>query len=210
MDFDIQLIIKRLKEEAEKNDTSLNQFLINNNLPRYLIDNMKKGRVPSIETIYNFAEKANCSVDYLLGRTDIKEFVKTPTSVTQIPVFKQKAAAGFGKESIDDNSDPPEPKWFYEDQIPAGTKYGVVIEGDSMENKFHDGQTVFVRLSDDCPDGSYGIFTITDNEGTKVFFKQKQMQPDGSYVLHSLNKKEYKDISDFKNKIVRCVAVVVM
>lgn len=175
------------------------------------ISDWKSGRSkPNAETLVKIADYFDCSVDYLLGRTNVKGLVKTPTSVMEIPVFKQKAAAGFGKESIDDNFDPPEQKWFYEDQIPAGTKYGVIIEGDSMENKFHDGQTVFVKLSDDCPDGSYGIFTITDDEGTKVFFKQKQMQSDGSYVLHSLNTKKYKNISDFNNKIVKCVAVVVM
>lgn len=170
----------------------------------------KSGRSkPNAETLVKVADYFTCSVDYLLGRTNMKEFVKTPTSVTQVSIFKQKAAAGFGKESVDDNVDMPELKWFYEDQIPSGTKYGIIIEGDSMEKKFYDGQTVFVRLSDDCPDGGYGIFTITDDEGTKVFFKQKIMQSDGSYVLHSLNEKKYKDISDFENKIVKCVAVVV-
>lgn len=174
------------------------------------ISDWKSGRSkPNAEALVKIANHFTCSVDYLLGRTNMKEFVKTPTSVMQIPIFKQKAAAGLGKESINDNFDLPEQKWFYEDQIPAGIKYGVIIEGDSMENKFHDGQTVFVKLSDDCPDGSYGIFTITDDEGTKVFFKQKKMRSDGSYVLHSLNNK-YKDISDFENKIVKCVAVVIM
>lgn len=174
------------------------------------ISDWKNGRSkPTAETLIKIADYFSCSVDYLLGRTNVKEFIKTPTSVIQIPVFSQKAAAGLGKESVDDNIDPPEQKWFYEDQIPFGTKYGIIIEGDSMEKKFHDGQTVFVKLSDDCPDGSYGIFTITDNEGTKVYFKQKVMQPDGSYVLHSLNEKKYKDISDFQNKIVKCVAVAV-
>lgn len=171
----------------------------------------KNGRSkPNAETLVKIADYFACSVDYLLGRTSVKEFVKIPTSVIQIPIFMQRAAAGIGKESVDDNINPPEQKWFYEDQIPSGTEYGIIIEGDSMEKKFHDNQIVFVKLSDDCPDGSYGIFTITDNEGTKVFFKQKQIQADGSYVLHSLNEKKYKDISDFKNKIVKCVAVVII
>lgn len=175
------------------------------------ISDWKSGRSkPNAQTLVKIADYFNCSVDYLLGRTNMKEFVKTPTSIIQIPIFTQKAAAGFGKETIEDIIEPPKQKWFYKDQIPSGTQYGIIIEGDSMENKFHDGQTIFVQLSDDCPDGSYGIFTITDDEGTKVFFKQKVMQSDGSYVLHSLNKDKYKDISDFKNKIVRCVAVAVL
>ena len=44
-----------------------------------------------------------------------------------------------------------------------------------MEPKFHNGQTIFVKLSSDCSDGQYGIFKITDGYETKVYFKQKQM-----------------------------------
>ena len=71
-----------------------------------------------------------------------------------------------------------------------------------MEKKFHDGQIVFVRLSDDCSDGSYGIFTITDKDGIKVFFKQKKMQADGSYVLHSLNEKNIRIFLTLKIKLL--------
>ena len=156
--------------------------------------NPDKNAQPSADALIKIADYFGCSVDYLLDRTNMKEFVRTPTSVTQIPIFSQKAAAGFGKESVEDVLEPPEMKWFYEDQVPQGAKYGVMIEGDSMEPKFYDGQTVFVKLVNDCPDGSYGIFTITDSDETKVYFKQKHMKPDGSYVLHSLNEKKYKDI----------------
>ena len=175
------------------------------------ISDWKSGRSkPSAETLIKIAEYFDCSIDYLLGRTDMKEFVKTPTSVIQIPILSQKAAAGLGKESLDDSVEPLQLKWFYEEQVPKGAKYGIIIEGDSMENKFHDGQVIFVKLVNGCSDGDYGIFTITDKDGTDVYFKQKQMKFDGSYVLHSLNDKKYQDISDFKNKIVKCVAVAVI
>lgn len=204
--LDLTNLLNLLKEDGAAAGLSKDTGISSGN-----ISDWKSGRSkPNAETLIKIAEYFSCSVDYLLGRTNMKEFVKTPTSVMQIPILPQKAAAGLGKQSIIDNIDQPELKWFYEDQIPSGTKYGIVIEGDSMEKKFHDGQIVFVKLVDDCLDGEYGIFTITDDDGTKVFFKQKIMQSDGSYVLHSLNEKKYKNISNFKNKIIKCVAVVVM
>lgn len=197
-----------LKGYGEKSKLSERTGISTGNISDWF--NPDKNAQPSADALVKIADHFECSVDYLLDRTTMKEFVKTPTSVIQIPIFSQKAAAGLGKESIEDAPEPPELKWFYEDQVPQGKIYGVIIEGDSMEPKFSSGQTVFVKLTNDCPDGSYGIFTITDNESTKVFFKQKKIQADGSYVLHSLNEKKYKDILDFENKIVKCVAVVVL
>ena len=194
-----------LKERGASENLSRNTGISSGN-----ISDWKSGRSkPSAETLIKIADYFECSVDYLLGRTNVKEFVRTPMNIIQIPIFSQKAAAGLGKECID-NSKISELKWFYEYQIPRGVNYGVIIEGDSMEPKFHSGQTVFVKLADDCADGNYGIFTITESNETKVYFKQKQMKSDGSYVLHSLNEKKYKDISDFKDKIVKCVAVAVI
>ena len=44
MNFDIQLMIERIKEIAENKDTSLNKFLLNNDLLTYLVDNMRKSK----------------------------------------------------------------------------------------------------------------------------------------------------------------------
>lgn len=165
----------------------------------------KSGRSkPNAESLVKMAQALECSVDYLLGRTNMKEFVKNPSNVIRIPVLPQKAAAGLGKEVTDDSFDPPEDKWFYEDQVPFGTDYGIVIEGDSMETRFQDGQIIFVKLADDCNDSWFGIFCNTDNN--KVVFKQKIMTGEHSYKLHSLNHKKYKDIIDEKYK---CVAILV-
>lgn len=211
MNFDIQLIIERLKKEAEKNDTSLNQFLLNNNLPKYLVDNMKKGRIPNIEAIYNFAERANCSVDYLLGRTDIKEVITNKSSdIIPIPILEQKAAAGLGIQTNDYSEYIREYKFFDKFKIPSETEYGIIIEGDSMEPEFKDGQVIFIRLLDDCDHNDYGVFCITEDEITKVVFKRKILLQDGSYCLRSVNP-DYEDIGGFnETKICRCVAKLVL
>lgn len=129
------------------------------------ISDWKSGRSkPSADALIKIADYYSCSVDYLLGRTDMKYFVKTPANVIQIPVLQQKAAAGLGKEATDESFEPPEWRWFYQEQVPKGAEYGIIIEGDSMEPRFHDGQTIFVKLSNDCNESWFGIFCITDDD----------------------------------------------
>lgn len=57
---------------AEKN-LSKNKLLANVGLGKSLFDNMKKGKVPSVDRISLIADYLGCSVDYLLGRTDNPE-----------------------------------------------------------------------------------------------------------------------------------------
>lgn len=210
MSFDIHLIIQRIKEEAEKNDTSLNQFLINNSLPPHLVDNMKRGRIPNIETIYNFAEKANCSVDYLLGLTDVEKRVTSKSNIIPIPILKQRAAAGLGIETNDYSKYIDEYRFFDKTQIPGETQFGIIIEGDSMETTYKSGQIIFVKKLDDCDYNDFGIFCITEDDITKVVFKKKILLEDGSYCLRSINP-DYKDIGGFSEmKICRCVAKMVL
>lgn len=146
MSFDIHLTIQRIKEEAEKNDTSLNQFLINNSLPQHLVDNMKRGRIPNIETIYNFAEKANCSVDYLLGLTDVEKITSEPTTIYRFPVFRQEAAAGVGRLDVSDGYSMEN---FTINNLPNEATFIMEIAGESMYDEktdylIHTGSKVFV------------------------------------------------------------------
>jgi len=78
-----------------------------------------------------------------------------------------------------------------------------------MEPKFSNGQTVFIKLQDDCPDGSYGVFAITDIYETMVVFKQKVMISKTHFYLHSLNN-TFPDITDLANKICKCIGVVLL
>lgn len=174
------------------------------------ISDWKSGRsVPSADALVKISKTFNCSVDYLLGLTDVENIYVESSDVISIPIMNQKAAAGLGKETNDLSDIEYEARWFPSEKIPVGTQYGIIIEGDSMETKFHDGQIVFVKLTDDCNDGEYGIFNITESDVTKVYFKQKKMLSNYTYKLHSLNPNS-PDITDFNNKTCRCIAVALM
>jgi transcriptional regulator with XRE-family HTH domain len=69
---DIQLMIKRIDDTAQKYGLSRNQFLIKCD-SKYYVDNLLKGTVPKIDTIERIADYYNVSIDYLVGRTDNPE-----------------------------------------------------------------------------------------------------------------------------------------
>lgn len=67
--YNLQIVEHRIMEIATTNHLSKNQLLKNAGLNKSLFDNMKKGQIPSIEKIHKIANYLDCSVDYLLGRT---------------------------------------------------------------------------------------------------------------------------------------------
>lgn len=61
----------------------------------------KSGRSkPNAETLVKVANYFDCSVDYLLGRTNIKKVNSEPITIYRFPVFYQSAAAGVGRLDV--------------------------------------------------------------------------------------------------------------
>lgn len=107
--------------------------------------------------------------------------------MVQIKVYEQPAAAGLGNY-LD------EPAFHVEQYptkvIPAGTDFGVIISGDSMEPKIHDGGTVFVQAMPAIDPGKIGIFVLNG----KAYCKKLAVDQDNRQIrLVSLNPK-YEDI----------------
>lgn len=198
----------KLQERGSKAELSRKTGISTGNISDWF--NPNKNAQPSVENIVKISKALNCSVDYLLGLTDVEYTVTRNSSIIPIPILSQTAAAGLGKETNHLSNETPKIEWFDRRVVPDNAEYGIIIEGDSMETKFHNGQIVFVKLADDCPNNQYGIFTISEDEITNVFFKQKIMLNNYTYALHSLNDQKYKDITDFKNKICKCIAVAVL
>ena len=94
--FDLPLLETRTVELAQNQGLSKNKPLQNANLSKGLFDRIKQGQVPSIDKIQAIAEYLNCSVDYLLGRTDTK-------SVAHIPDELLETANKVYNERIEEN-----------------------------------------------------------------------------------------------------------
>ena len=82
--FDLPLLETRTVELAQNQGLSKNKLLQNANLSKGLFDRIKQGQVPSIDKIQAIAEYLNCSVDYLLGRTDTTVLPQIPDELMEI------------------------------------------------------------------------------------------------------------------------------
>ena len=151
------------------------------------VSDWRSGRsYPGAEKLMRCAAYFDCSVDYLLGRTQIRKSEISVSRVLYLPVFEQKASAGLGKEGdIDDSIDY---RCFDSSKVPLRATHGIIIEGHSMEPRYTDGQIVFINVNQQCLSSDCGIFTVTLQDETKVYCKQLKLDENGREYLHSINK----------------------
>lgn len=198
----------KLQERGRRAELSRQTGISTGNIRDWF--NPDKPAQPSADALVKISKALDCSVDYLLGLTDVEKRVTSKSNIIPIPILKQRAAAGLGIETNDYSKYIDEYKFFDKTQIPGETQFGVIIEGDSMETTYKNGQVIFVKKLDDCDYNDFGIFCITEDDITKVVFKRKILLEDGTYCLRSINP-DYKDIGGFsETKICRCVAKMVL
>ncbi|HIW73952.1 MAG TPA: helix-turn-helix domain-containing protein [Firmicutes bacterium] len=85
--IDVQTVIDRITSLARKRGVSINQVLRESHLNKSVLDNMKRGSMPSADKLAALADYFGCSVDYLLGRID------TPSLFPDKPAGKKAADA---------------------------------------------------------------------------------------------------------------------
>ena len=73
-------------------------------------------------------------------------------------------------------------------EVPEGAHFGVRVAGDSMEPRYHDGQTLWVRQQRSLMTGEIGIFLYDGSA-----YLKKLVAREDRMALHSLNPK-YPDI----------------
>ena len=74
--YNPQKIAERIKQQAKKKNISKNQLLLNCGLGKNTIAKMSNGTDILTQNFQKIAENLECSVDYLLGRTNIQEVNK--------------------------------------------------------------------------------------------------------------------------------------
>ena len=91
---------------------------------------------------------------------------EVPEDLRPVIVFtrchRMKASAGMGYDL--DNEDEWRDIRIYDCPEAYQADFAVEVDGDSMEPDYHDGDIVFVRLSEDVPVGAVGLF-IHDGRG---------------------------------------------
>ncbi len=96
--YDLQLTTNRILKLTQSKKLSVNQMLKNAGLTSSLLDNMKRGRIPSVDKIYIIANYLGCSADYLLGLTD--DFTDISDSTSQNLEKKNQSIKDDGEERL--------------------------------------------------------------------------------------------------------------
>lgn len=68
--YDTTLLAKIIEQLCDEHHIAVKEMLIRSGLNRNVVDNLKKGSIPSVDKIAQIADYFDCSVDYLLGRSD--------------------------------------------------------------------------------------------------------------------------------------------
>lgn len=125
-------------------------------------------REPDLNTLRALSDFFDVSIDYLLDNS-------SPNAV-KVPVFG-KVAAGIPIEAITDIED-------YEEITPElaakGDYIALRISGDSMTPEIRHGDTVIVRLQDDCDTGDIAIVLVNGNDAT---CKKIKKTPQGVFLV---------------------------
>lgn len=215
--YNTQNIANRIKATAKSKKISIKNMLTDLTLGINTISQFAKGQVISSINLARIADYLECSVDYLLGRTEdptwhrteevLAEMVqKTPIIMKpqqkhekpeiMLPYYPQSASAGDGNYIFDEL-----PEWH---TVPKNSKteeadFMLMVSGDSMLPKFADGDIVLVKKTPSIFEGEIGIFYIDGD----AFIKQM-----GSGELISLNP-DYPNIAIKTCNDVRCFGQVI-
>ena len=119
--------------------------------------------------------------DYRSMLLHTAEFTEKPEPTLRLlPVYLQPASAGTGQWLDDDAQEMTE----VDESVPTKAEFGVRIAGDSMEPRFVNGQTVWVKASQDANNGDIVLCTLNDQGYCKKLCKDEN-----GIALISLNKK---------------------
>ena len=192
----------------------MTQLLKELQLSKSAISRWRSGVLPNGEILIKIADFFECSIDYLVGRTDDPTWRKATKNTAKVitkspilsekfeepkimlPSYPQSASAGNGNYLFESSSE-----WR---NVPKNSKteeadFMLMISGNSMLPKFSDGDIVLVKKTPSIFEGEIGIFYIDGD----AFIKQM-----GNGELISLNP-DYPNISLKNCNDVRCFGQVI-
>lgn len=192
----------------------MTQLLKELQLSKSAISRWRSGVLPNGEILIKIADFFECSIDYLVGRTDDPTWCKATKNTAKVitkspilaekfeepkimlPYYPQSASAGNGNYLFESSSE-----WR---NVPKNSKteeadFMLMISGNSMLPKFSDGDIVLVKKTPSIFEGEIGIFYIDGD----AFIKQM-----GNGELISLNP-DYPNISLKNCNDVRCFGQVI-
>lgn len=140
----------------------------------------KGNRKPSLEVLVKLSEIFDCSIDYLLGKTDVRkpiENINNPKKYYMCPVYGRISAG--------------QPNWAeecIEGRLPIDIElmnivnpeecFFLRVNGESMNKEIQDGAYALIRKTDSVDDGDIAVVLVNGYDATlKVFNRQ------GDFIL---------------------------
>lgn len=204
------MFFSNLKSMCNQNNIKLTQLLCQLEISKSAISRWRSGTLPNGEILIKIGDFFNCSVDYLLGRTENPDINYSAadrvyltksddknSAIIMKPFYLQPASAGTGSYLFDDI--PAE--WINVERTSISEKADFILQvrGDSMLPKLADDDKVYIQQSSSIMEGEIGVF-IMDGES---YIKKM-----GKGELISLNP-EYKNIPLNEYTDCRCVGRVI-
>ena len=197
-------IAKRIKELAKQKQVILSNMFEQIGLGRNTMANLKTS-MPKADTLAKIADYLNCSVDYLLGRTETPEFttetvvkplfeqeelIKSTVKTIIIPFYRTPASAGTGSWLSDET--PVEYTNVPKTEKTSAADFMLEVRGDSMQPKFSEGDRVLVKSSESIYEGEIGVFILNNESYIKKMGRNELISLNPAYNPIKLT--EYDDI----------------
>ena len=140
----------------------------------------KGNRKPSLEVLVKLSEIFDCSIDYLLGKTDVRkpiENINNPKKYYMCPAYGRISAG--------------QPNWAeecIEGRLPVDIElmnivnpeecFFLRVHGESMNKEIQNGAYALIRKTDSVDDGDIAVVLVNGYDATlKVFNRQ------GDFIL---------------------------
>lgn len=165
-----------LKKIRQDNDLTQEELAKKINTSRSNIANYENDKnMPSIDILEKLSEILNCSIDYLLGKSDIKK-PNLKDNLFLIPIVG-KVAAGkpiFANENIEGYL--PIDPLMYNLTSPSGFFF-LQIQGESMNKLIKNGSFALIKKQDYAENGDVIVAIVNgDDEATVKRYKQLNEQ----------------------------------
>lgn len=187
----------RIKEVAKAKHVVISEMLDRINLSKNTMSNFKTS-MPKADNLAKIADYLDCSIDYLMGRTDIMEFshkpinkqMKNAVRMTILPYYRTPSSAGSGSILFDDV--PVEYINVPKNAETEKADFVVEVRGDSMEPQFYNGDHVLVAADRIIQAGEIGVFVLDGDSFIKKMGEGRLISLNPAYAPIELH--EYDSI----------------
>lgn len=221
------IVAERIKQLTKSKGISIKQLLIDCEMGKNSITHMTNGSMPKGDTLGKVSDYLNCSVDYLLGRTDDpvlhKSLNENAPRIRTVPISIKNTKTFSSQPDEEAEAQQFIARQYFDMPASAGTgewldgdsSYSIInvpltdssrradfiirVAGDSMEPIFCDGDKLLVLRTQSLDIGDVGVFVLNGESYVKKL---------GNSKLISINP-AYGDIPYDKNDTISVVGKVI-